>query len=508
MMDLEAFKRRCGTTLCGKYRLEELLGVGGMAAVYRGTHRNGHKVAVKVLHTVLSLDMDIRPRFLREGYVANKVEHPGVVRVTDDDIAEDGAAFLVMDLLEGETLKAHIAGRGGTLAVSEIVPLMCQLLEVLDAAHRKGIVHRDIKPDNLLLERKTGALKVLDFGIARMEGDHRATRTGGMMGSPGYMSPEQACGHTKLMDGQTDVWAVGAIFFRSLTGVPIFNGDTPEMIAIQTATMRPPRLGKLARGVDPKLCAIVDRALAPDKKERWPSADSMLKALRALHIHPSHRSPSVTPEPLAPGTNEPISRLLQNTHLAQEYDYTSQSESELSVGVSTARPLMSESPAIPKRSPLFLGFAIGAAALVLLAAFAVVAHVTASKEAMPSSRSSASASDIAIPSAERAALATGSTIDAIPGIASGSPLPSATISLATRPPSSARPVPSAKPAASTPPAASAQPATSTLATSTPPVASVPPASSVPPAPAQPAVNCNPNYELINGVKRFKKECPL
>ncbi len=281
-MDLKELKQREGKTLCGRYNLEELIGVGGMAAVYRGTHRNGNKVAIKILHTELSVSKEIHARFLREGYAANKVDHRGVVRVTDDDVSEDGAAFLVMELLEGETLKEYIARQGGTLTDEEIAPMMCQLLEVLAAAHKNGIVHRDIKPDNLFLESATGAVKVLDFGIARMEGEHTATRTGRMIGTPGYMSPEQARGQTKLIDGQSDLWAVGAVFFRSLAGQLVFRGETPEMTMIQAATEPPPRLADLAPSIDPELCAIVDRALAPAKEERWPTAESMLEALEKL----------------------------------------------------------------------------------------------------------------------------------------------------------------------------------------------------------------------------------
>ena len=124
----ESFRRRLelriGSTLCSKYTLDKLLGVGGMASVYRGTHRNGHRVAVKVLHTELTVSKDVRERFLREGYVANRVDHPGAVRVLDDHTAEDGAVFLVMELLEGETLEDYILRSGGTLAARDVIPLI------------------------------------------------------------------------------------------------------------------------------------------------------------------------------------------------------------------------------------------------------------------------------------------------------------------------------------------------------------------------------------------------
>ena len=130
--------------------------------------------------------------------------------------------------------------------------------------------------------RSLTAAKVLDFGIARMAGTHKVTRTGNVMGTPLFMAPEQARGQTKLIDHQSDLWAVGAVFFRSLTGRYVYESETPEMTLVAAATEPPPRLEGSVLAVDPELCAIVDRALAPTKEARWPSADSMLEALRAL----------------------------------------------------------------------------------------------------------------------------------------------------------------------------------------------------------------------------------
>ncbi|HEX4477595.1 MAG TPA: serine/threonine-protein kinase, partial [Polyangiaceae bacterium] len=160
--------RECvGQVLLEKWRLEVLLGVGGMAAVYAATHRNGSRVAIKILHAELSISPDVRARFLREGYAANSVGHDGVVRVSDDDVAEDGAAFLVMELLDGETLEERRQRHGGRLSEDEVLSVADQVLDVLVAAHAKGIVHRDLKPENIFLTRD-GRVKVLDFGIARL----------------------------------------------------------------------------------------------------------------------------------------------------------------------------------------------------------------------------------------------------------------------------------------------------------------------------------------------------
>ena len=168
---------RVGSTLRGKYTLDGLLGVGAMAAVYSGTHRNGSRVAVKVLHPNISAVGDIRDRFLREGYIANRVPHEGVVRALDDDVTESGECFLVMELLEGTTLDRMWEAAGFKLGVEEVASLADRLLDVLEAAHGVGIVHRDIKPENLFITA-TGELKVLDFGIARIADGVSKTASG------------------------------------------------------------------------------------------------------------------------------------------------------------------------------------------------------------------------------------------------------------------------------------------------------------------------------------------
>jgi serine/threonine-protein kinase len=204
--------------LKGKYQLEALLGCGGMAAVYRATHRNGNRVAVKILHPELSMSEDVRARFLREGYVANRVQHKGAVRVLDDDV-DDDVVFLVMELLEGETLEARWTRSGRHLLPDDVAHWATALLETLGAAHAQGIVHRDVKPENLFLTTD-GDLKVLDFGIARLldaKGAH-VTRTGRLMGTPAFLPPEQALGYVHDVDARSDLFAVGATMFTLLAG--------------------------------------------------------------------------------------------------------------------------------------------------------------------------------------------------------------------------------------------------------------------------------------------------
>jgi len=278
----ERAKRRIGTVLAEKWTIERLIGVGGMAAVYVGMHRNNKRAAIKVLHPELSVDPDIRARFLREGYVANTVGHPGAVRVDDDDVTEDGAVFLVMELLDGETVDSRWNRKSRRMDQAEVLWIGEQVLDVLDAAHEKGIVHRDIKPENLFITRD-GVLKVLDFGIARLrEPNARATttRSGMSMGTPAYMAPEQARGRWEEVDVRTDLWAVGAVLFTLLTGRLVHEADTANE-ALAKAMSNPARpIRELCPEVPESVAVVVDRALAYHKRRRFASADEMRAALR------------------------------------------------------------------------------------------------------------------------------------------------------------------------------------------------------------------------------------
>jgi serine/threonine-protein kinase len=279
-------EERVGTILEGKWRLDALLGVGGMACVYSATHRNTKRVAVKLLHPHLSFDRSIRERFLREGYAANRVKHPGVVVVHDEDTTQEGAAFLVMELLEGEGVGERWQRHGCRLPPEEVMSLADQLLDTLAAAHEKGIVHRDIKPENLFVTGD-GQLKVLDFGIARLRelsGSISATRTGSMLGTPAFMAPEQAKGRWNEVDALTDLWAVGATMFTLITGEYVHQGNTANEMLALTITRPARSIGSLTPDLHPALVALVDKALAYHKHERWSDAGAMRKALSIARI--------------------------------------------------------------------------------------------------------------------------------------------------------------------------------------------------------------------------------
>jgi eukaryotic-like serine/threonine-protein kinase len=281
---VEQARTRIGESLRGKWTLERLIGVGGMAAVYAATHRNGLRGAVKMLHPELNAMRAITERFLREGYAANRVDHPGVVRVLDDDVTQDGTVFLVMELLEGQTVDALAAARpGGRLSLGEVLAVADMVLDVLDVAHDKGVVHRDLKPENLFLTTK-GKLRVLDFGIARvreLQGSGAATQIGAAMGTPAFMPPEQASGQWSLVDARTDLWAVGATMFQLLTGRHVHEAPTLQLLMAAAMTRPAPPVASVEPCVTPAVAAIVDRALAFDRDDRWPHARAMQGAVRA-----------------------------------------------------------------------------------------------------------------------------------------------------------------------------------------------------------------------------------
>jgi eukaryotic-like serine/threonine-protein kinase len=276
---------RIGTRFGGKFQLDRLLGVGGMAAVYAASHRNGKRVAIKVLHAPHCASQQQRKRFLREAHVANTICHPGVVQIHDDGIEADGAVYLVMELLEGQTLAELHQREGPRLELELVLEVADQLLDVLAVAHERGIVHRDIKPQNLFITAN-GELKVLDFGIARMfeqvAGATLDTQVGAMLGTPAFMPQEQARGRWDEVEARTDLWAVGATMFTLLSGEFVHVGETPNERIGRAMTVPARSLATVASDLPASFIAVVDRALRFAPEERWRDARSMQAALRAV----------------------------------------------------------------------------------------------------------------------------------------------------------------------------------------------------------------------------------
>jgi serine/threonine-protein kinase len=269
-----------------------------MAAVYAATHRNGKKVAIKMLHPFIATHEDVRERFLREGYVANQIDHPGAVSILDDDMTPDGAPFIVMELLEGESLDHWMARAGGTLPVADVLAVADQVLDVLGAFHARAVIHRDIKPGNLYITRG-GQVKVLDFGLARLRDPRFSgapTASGIVLGTAAYMPPEQAQGKSDQVDARSDIFAVGAVMFRALAGRPVHDAKTPTERLFQAMKERAPSLGIVAEHLPTWVVGIVDKALAFDKKERWESANDMRKEVRSTFAQLKEEAQRVRPQ--------------------------------------------------------------------------------------------------------------------------------------------------------------------------------------------------------------------
>jgi serine/threonine-protein kinase len=279
-------RERVGSVLDEKWTLERILGSGGMGAVYAARHRNGARGAVKVLHPELARRDDIRERFLREGYAANRVEHRGAVRVLDDDVVkegpDEGTAYLVMEILEGESLEARI-DRGPPLTEPELLSILDDVLAVLEAAHEHGVVHRDLKPANLFLNKDPAGpgVKVLDFGLARLEEARSVTGVGLALGTPSYMAPEQASGRTTEIDARTDLFALGATAFMILAGRGVHEADGILELVARMGTLPAPKLRTIAPHVGEPLAQIIDRSLEFNRDDRYPSASAMRADVQA-----------------------------------------------------------------------------------------------------------------------------------------------------------------------------------------------------------------------------------
>jgi serine/threonine-protein kinase len=364
---LERARALVGRVLKGKWRLERVVGVGGMATVYAAVHRNQSRVAIKMLHPEVALDSEVTSRFLREGYMANAVGHPGTVAVLDDDVTEEGVPFLVMELLQGETLEARWSRKGEKLPISEVLPVIDQLLEVLAAAHDKGVVHRDLKPENLFLTAD-GRLKVLDFGIARLREVSNAsgstTRVGSLLGTPAFMAPEQARGRWDDVDGATDLWAVGATLFTLLTGRLVHEAETLQEQLVLAATTKAPSISRRFPELAPALVEVIDRALAFDKCARWPNAREMRAGLRAAMA-------SVADE-VAFSLPRPSLRDETNPTLVAPPELTSAITGHSPDTLTTARPFMRDRSSAPPSRSRFIALVL-AGTLLGGAAAAIVA---------------------------------------------------------------------------------------------------------------------------------------
>jgi eukaryotic-like serine/threonine-protein kinase len=275
-------EERIGTYVAGRYRLDSILGEGGMGVVFAGTHTwTDRRVAVKVLAPEFARNETIVHRFLQEARTAASLQHPSVVDVLDMGEDTDGTVFLVLELLEGEPL-TDLVEREGPLDPARTLDLLIPVMRALVAAHRRGIVHRDIKPDNIFVSPdETGqpVTKLLDFGIAKViESANSATATGSVIGTPYYMSPEQAAGASDV-GPSSDVWSMGVVLYQCLSNDLPFDGPNPTAVLLAIATGKAPALGTVAPGVPQALTVAIDRALEHDRKVRYANMSELIEAL-------------------------------------------------------------------------------------------------------------------------------------------------------------------------------------------------------------------------------------
>ncbi len=279
-----------GAVVAETYRIEGLIGRGGMGAVWAAEHLRlpGRHVAVKVLLDAAAGGEEMLQRFRREAEIASRLGHPNIVEVLDFNLLPTGQPYIVLEYLQGETLAARLVG--GRLPLEEALAISRQIGSALQAAHRAGVVHRDLKPENVFLctpeEDMPTRVKVLDFGISKIRGSQSLrTQDAILMGTPQYMSPEQATGRNATVDGRTDVFALGAIVYEMLGGQPAFAGGSLAEVVSRVVHGQPTPLRELAPALPANVLAAVDRALEKDPAARFQDIGSFILELTGRPLH-------------------------------------------------------------------------------------------------------------------------------------------------------------------------------------------------------------------------------
>ena len=293
-----------GSVIADTYTIEALVGRGGMGSVFRASHNRlpGKQVAIKLLHAGVT-DDEVIARFRREALIATQLDHPNIVAVHDFNVTAQGVPYLVLELLHGETL-AHRLARG-PLTLAQLRPLVRQIGSALAAAHGAGIVHRDLKPQNIFLVPRDGdgdggggeLVKVLDFGISKIRGSQTVqTQEHALLGTPQYMSPEQADGRHDEVDERTDVFALGAIVYEMLSGAPAFEGANIPEVMFKVVYKDPPPLAARVPGLAPEIAELVGRALAKQASARVPTIAAFVEELtgQPLTLPPRARTPTAS----------------------------------------------------------------------------------------------------------------------------------------------------------------------------------------------------------------------
>jgi serine/threonine-protein kinase len=302
-----------GSVVAETYQVTRLLGRGGMGSVWEADHLRlpGKRVAIKILNTDVAADQEALARFRREAEIATRLGHPNIIEVHDFNLLPGGQPYLVLELLVGESLDARM--RRGPMPIEQIVRIAGQIAGALTAAHRAGVIHRDLKPQNVYLvprEDEVGGelVKVLDFGISKIRGSQTVkTNDSTILGTPQYMAPEQATGNHAAVDPRTDVFALGAMVYEMLAGRPAFTGENIPEVVYKVVYEAPPPLAPLAQsGVPPRMIQAVERALAKKQDERFPDVAVFIEHLSGMSISTLRRQPVLPAADGDPGPADPL----------------------------------------------------------------------------------------------------------------------------------------------------------------------------------------------------------
>ncbi len=282
--------------IANTYRLEQVIGRGGMGSVFLATHKRlpGKQVAIKVLHAEVA-DADVLARFNHEATITSQLNHPNIVQVNDFDVTPDGTPYLVLEYLEGETLAQRL--RAGPIALDHALSIMREVGSALAAAHRIGVVHRDLKPQNIFLVRTEmdgrmiEVAKVLDFGISKMRSSQTVkTLDNSLLGTPQYMSPEQAIGQHTKVDERTDVFALGSILYEMLCGHPAFSGASIPEVVFKVVYEQPLPIADEAPLLPRKVTVAIETAMAKTASERYATVGGFVEALTGEPLALPHAS--------------------------------------------------------------------------------------------------------------------------------------------------------------------------------------------------------------------------
>src|SRR6266498_420688 len=311
-VDGRAGTMRPGMVVAETYEITRLLGQGGMGAVWEAKHLRlpGKRVVVKVL-LFGATDPTVLARFRREAEIGSRLGHPNIVQVLDFNTLPDGTPYIVLELLQGESLASRLLR--GPLPLEQAKSIVTQVGSALAAAHREGVVHRDLKPDNVFLcptdlgGEVRDVVKVLDFGISKIRGSNTVlTQDAALLGTPQYMAPEQATGRNDEIDARTDVFAFGAMTFEMLAGKPPFTGDTLAAVIHAIVYAPTPPLAALAKETPAAIVAAIERAMEKNRDARFPDVNSFVKAVTSRSLATAPGTEQVSARPMTVAATERI----------------------------------------------------------------------------------------------------------------------------------------------------------------------------------------------------------